>query len=98
MAAQVRGGLWEEAPPNVSTEPTVTCPCVRDWGQREGAGHVLQDLFQGPDPRAPCWIGSVVGGNRREAVLCVAWTSPEASPREVRPLKMAWHGWSGVCQ
>lgn len=74
-------------PTHVSTEPTVTCPCVRDRGQREGAGHILQDLFQGPDPRAPCWIGSVVGGKRREAVLCVA------SPWEVRPSKMAWHGW-----
>lgn len=79
----------------MSTESTVTCPSVRDWGQREGAGRVLQDLFQGPDSRAPYWIGSVVGGKRREAVLCVAWTSPEASPQEVRPLKMAWQ-WVGV--
>lgn len=80
-------------PINESIEHTVTCPCVRNWGQREGISHILKDLFQGPDSKAPCWIGSVLGGKRREAVLCVAWPSPDATPREVRTSTMAWHGW-----
>lgn len=85
--------------------PTNVCntycdlPLCQGQGSQKGAGQVLQDLFQSPDLRAIYWIGSVAGGKRREVVLCVAWTSPEGSPREVRLLKVAWPGWSvGISQ